>query len=204
MPPAPARASRYSTRAPERPSRSSCARWRRSRRPSSHGSRLISSRPWGFRIQRRLTFTCAKQSSFRRARNPPLARTPAEVGAAPESPPGSSLARASLAALHVRVRERRLAAIHKIQQRLIDRRVERRRFVLRELLLPQLVGPLRHVAAAFGLPLLEAVVVRQRRAIKRGLEVGLRVRAPQEVFARANLADGVHRLPVLAQVHTCQ
>ena len=49
--------------------------------------------------------------------------------------------------------------------------------------------------------MLEAVVVREWRAIKGRLEVGLGVRATQKVLARANFADGIHRLAVLTQIH---
>src|SRR5215467_3661267 len=61
--------------------------------------------------------------------------------------------------LDVRVGKRRLAAVDVVQQCLVHGRVERRRLVFLELLLPLGVSALDHVLGAFRLPLLDAVVV---------------------------------------------
>src|SRR5207302_611854 len=52
------------------------------------------------------------------------------------------------------------------------------------------------------MPLLEPVVVGERRAVEGRLEVRLRVGAAEEVLARTDLADGVERLAVLGQIHS--
>jgi hypothetical protein len=66
--------------------------------------------------------------------------------------------------------------------------------------LPNLVGALRGVETALGLPLLDRVVVGDARAVERGLEIGLRVRAAEIVLAGRHLAESVDRLRVLGQV----
>src|SRR5260370_41456421 len=76
--------------------------------------------------------------------------------------------------LDVRVRKRRLAALDVVEQRLVHGRVEGRRLVLPQLLLPERVGALDHVLRAFRLPLLDAVAVGERRAVERRLEGSLR------------------------------
>ncbi len=70
--------------------------------------------------------------------------------------------------------------------------VDGRRLVFGEHLLPELVGALRSIEAAFRLPLLDGVVVGDGRAIERRLEIGLRVRAAEEVAARRDLVEGLH------------
>ena len=72
--------------------------------------------------------------------------------------------------------------------------------VFLESALPDDVGALLGVEAAFGLPLLEAVVVGDRGAIEGGFEVGLGVGAAEEVLAGADLADGVHGLAVFREI----
>src|SRR5487761_42925 len=53
-----------------------------------------------------------------------------------------------LTTLDIRIGERGLAPVHVVEQRLVGPGIERRRLVLRELLLPQAVGALRHVRLA--------------------------------------------------------
>src|SRR4029077_6184675 len=123
------------------------------------------------------------------------------AAAGPESAGAARRRTRAAARLDVRVGEGRLAARDVLEQRLIDRGVQRRRLVLGELLLPECVGARGHVPGALRLPLLDAVVVGERGAVEGGLEVGLGVRAAEEVFAGADLADGIERLTVLGEVH---
>src|SRR6266480_2728525 len=178
---APALVSRCSIRPRARPSRSWWSAWKRSRPRSSRNSRLISWQRWAFRTRPSRTCICARWCSCRPPRPPRRAHGRARAAPVPD---------ARLAAvgpdpgdLDVRVRKRRLAALDVVEQRFVHRRIERRRFVLLELALPQGVGALRHVLAAFRFPLLDAVVVGERRAVERRLEVRLCVRAAEEMLA---------------------
>ena len=79
--------------------------------------------------------------------------------------------------LDIGVRKRSLAPVDVVQNRLVGGLVQGRGFVLRQVFLPQGIGAHRQIDAAFGFPLLKAVVVGNRRAVKRGFEVGLGVGA---------------------------
>src|SRR5437879_4525743 len=109
----------------------------------------------------------------------------AHVASSSNAPRSRIDTRSSLSVLGIG--ERRLAPVHVIQQGFVDRPVEGRGLVARELLLPARVRPLREILAAFGFPLLDAVVVGDGRAVERRLEVGLGVRAAEEVLAGADL-----------------
>lgn len=98
------------------------------------------------------------------------------------------------------VGHRLLPLAHKGLQRLVDGRIQVRRLVVGQHLADQRVGALGGVLGAFGLPLLEGVVVRDRRAVEGGLEVGLCVGAAEEMAARPDFAQRVHGLAVLRQV----
>src|SRR3546814_17936889 len=70
-------------------------------------------------------------------------------------------------------------------QRLVDARVDRRRLVAVQHLLPHAVGALVNAAPALRLPLLEGVVVGDAGAPERRIEVGAGMGAAEEVAARA-------------------
>src|SRR5436190_13023463 len=82
-------------------------------------------------------------------------------------------------------------------ERLIDRRIERRGFILAQHAFPGLIGALGRILAAVVAPLLEGAVVGNGRAPEGGLEIGLGVSAAQEMRAGAHLANGIERLTVV-------
>ena len=57
------------------------------------------------------------------------------------------------------------------------------------------------IEAALGVPLLEGVIVGNRGAVKRALEIGLRVGATEEMSAGRHFAEGFHRLTVFTQIN---
>ena len=115
-------------------------------------------------------------------------------------PPGS-LTSATGPGLDVRIGEARLAAVHPVDELVVDPLVERRHLVLGQAALPAQVRPLRGIEPAVELPLLEAVVVRDLGAPEGVLEVGQGVRRAEEVLARS---AGEHRVERVAVVGRCR
>src|SRR5579863_51158 len=157
------------------------------------------------------TFACPSSSAAMRCTEPMKAPPPPTMPARKRRRDGSGVGdwRIALMLAHfppfapgsdVRVREGSLAAIHIIVESLIHPRIERRRLVLGELLFPQAVGALDHVPGALRLPLLDTVVIGERRAVEGGLEIGLGVCTAEEVLARPDLTDGIERLPVVGKI----
>src|ERR1017187_9817997 len=195
MPPAPVPASRCSMRPHVRSSKHSSGASRRWRPPSSRASSITSLRPWRFRTRAPTTLTCAAWWSCPHRRNPSArARLAAAGRAAPKR------SRRTENSDH-RVGERRLTAGDVVEQRLVDRRIERRLDILGELLFPERIRALGHIGRTFRFPLLVAVVVRERGAIERILEIGLRMGAAQKVLAGPDLAYGIQRLAIHRQVY---
>ncbi len=79
-------------------------------------------------------------------------------------------------------------------QGFVDAGIDFRGLVVLQQLLADRVGPLRGIQGAFGLPLLEAVVVGNARVVEGALEVGLGVGAAEEVLAGADSAEGLQGL----------
>src|SRR5690606_25889142 len=79
-----------------------------------------------------------------------------------------------------------------INQPFLDARVERRRLIAVQPIARQRIGTLLGSLLAFRQPLLVGIVVGDRGAIERSLEIGLGVGAAKVVAPRTNLADGVH------------
>src|SRR5688500_7923438 len=99
-----------------------------------------------------------------------------------------------------RVRHGGLLPCDEIPEGFVNARVKRWRFVLGKHLLPLRVGAPRHVERAFGLPLLDRVVVCERGAEEGSLKIGLSMGATQKMAAGTDLAQRVHGLPVLGEV----
>src|SRR5580658_4846192 len=77
--------------------------------------------------------------------------------------------------------------------RLFDRRLQRRRHVLGEHLLPDIGRALRGIAGAGIGPILEIRPVREQRAVERRLVTGERMRSAKEMTACHDSLDGIDR-----------
>src|SRR5690348_4974520 len=86
-------------------------------------------------------------------------------------------------------------------QRLVDARVDAGVGILREHLLPALRGDDVGWARSESLPAVEVLGRRDPRTIETGAVVPHRVLGPQEVTARADLAQRVHRQPLVVDRH---
>ena len=98
------------------------------------------------------------------------------------------------------VGHRILAAGDEGQERLVDRRIERRGFVTVEPGAAESVRPLLDALATLDFPLLERVVVGQSRPVEGRLEVRLRLGATEIMGTGTHFADRIPRLAAFAEI----
>src|SRR5271166_6910995 len=95
------------------------------------------------------------------------------------------------------VRQFGLAARDEVGERLFDRRIELRLFVVRKQPPAALGGARGRVLHPLVAPLLERMIVRDRALPERGLVVAERMGRAKKMLARTDLAEGVERQRVV-------